>query len=173
MIQFVSVLYAGIDGSVCSVDRFGVCWVIMLRRWCHNLQDVAPTRLLLAVFCGLLLVGLALTTLTQPNAAHTIHLAAEHSTANQSRTSPLASHQANCHDLKPSSDQHAANPHNTDLADACCAWWCAAHAVLPNMLTAVLQPAERVLADPFNFVRIQNPQLAHVRRIERPPRVLA
>jgi len=140
----------------------------MLRRWYRHLQDVVPTRLLLGICCGLLLVGLALTTSVPPSAAHTIHLA-----ASQPKNSHLVSHQPNCHDRKSPSDQHTANPHDMNMAGMCCAWICSAHAVLPNMLTAVFQPVERLLADPFNFAGIQNPQLAHVRPIERPPRVLA
>ena len=129
----------------------------MLRRWYRHLQDVAPTRLLLAICCALLLVGLALTIIEESSGLHTIHLAAEYSTARQSETnsskiSHSASQQANCHDLKSSSDQHAANPHDMHLAGMCCAWICSAHAVLPNMLTAVIQPVERLLADPFNFI---------------------
>ena len=175
LVNFVSVLP---DRSSCSVDRLGVCWVIMLRRWYSHLQDVVPTQLLLAICCGLLLVGLALTNSAQSNGVHTIHFAAEHSTARQSETNPSksshsASHQPNCHDLKSPSDQHAANSHDMNMAGMCCAWICSAHAVLPNMLTAVFQPVERLLADPFNFAGIQNPQLAHVRPIERPPRLFS
>lgn len=144
-----------------------------LRDGCRQLQDIFPTRSWLAIsccltFCGLLLAGMVLTT----SAPHTTYFAANH-TATHSETdlsasSHSASHNSNCHDRQPSADWHS-----TSLLTMCCAWICSAHAVLPNMLTAVFQPVERLLADPFNFVRIQNPQLAHVRPIERPPRILA
>lgn len=151
----------------------------MLRDGCRQLQGIFPTRLWLAafcglIFCGLLLAGMALTT----SALYTTHLSASHATSAHSESnlsepslsasSHSASHKANCHDRQPSSDWHS-----TSLLTMCCAWICSAHAVLPNMLTAAFQPVERIRTDSFNFARIQNPQLAHRRPIERPPRLLA
>ena len=150
-----------------------------LRDGCRQLQDIFPTRLWLAIFCCLtffvlLLAGMALTT----SAPHTTHLAVNHTAASHSESnisepslsasSHSASHKTNCHDRQPSSDWHS-----TSLLTMCCAWICSAHAVLPNMLTAAFQPVERIRTDSFNFARIQNPQLAHRRPIERPPRLLA
>ena len=150
-----------------------------LRDGCRQLQDIFPTRLWLAIFCcltfcGLLLAGMAL----NPSAPHTTHLAASHATSAHSESnisepslsasSHSASHKANCHDRQPTSDWH-----DTSVLTLCCAWICSAHAVLPNMLTAAFQPVEHILADPFNFARIQNLQLAHRRPIERPPRLFA
>lgn len=161
-----------------GLAKIGMYLISMLRGWCNRLQGLRSVQLSLLVMCCLLLMGLALTTLTQPSAAHTTHLAASHATSAHSESnfsepslsasSHSASHKPNCHDRQPTSDWHS-----TSLLTMCCAWICSAHAVLPNMLTTVFQTVEHVLADPFNFVRIQNPQLAYVRPIERPPRLLA
>ena len=146
---------------------------------CRQLQDIFPTRLWLAIFCGLtlcslLLAGMVLTT----SALHTTHLAANHATSAHSESnisepslsasSPSASHKANCHDRQPSADWHS-----TSLLTLCCAWICSAHAVLPNTLAAMSQPLARARVGTFILARIQNPQLAHRRPIERPPRLFA
>lgn len=142
----------------------------LLRADVDNLQGLLPVRLCLAVLCCLLLTGLALVNTT---AVHTIHTTVQIQTA-QTHDTTIKSNASvdspNCHTTKSPILTHSPD-HHADLAAACCAWLCSAHALLPAALTAISPPIEHIRADPFNLTRLQNPQLAHGRLIERPPRL--